>query len=227
MSVNSRLVAMARRRDTLVAVAVVGIGLTPAWLFAGWFSVLWQALWLLMGVPAVYFSWRYAPWAPTPSQDLPQILNTLQLKPNQSFCDLGAGDGRMVLWIHAATDASCTGIEVAPLQYLVGRARLAFARKPKTAMLLADIHRADLTGFDVLYMWGTAYWVTTPAFSTQMQSALRPGARLVMYQFPLHGLHPDAVDTTGLRPIYTYTMASSADSSATFQNSEMRTRRGS
>jgi hypothetical protein len=197
-------VAGSRRRDLLLTLVMVGIGLTPAWFTPIWFAAPWLITGLFLGIPAVYYSYRYAPWAPTPADDLPRILQALHLQSAQSFCDLGAGDGRLLIRVHAATGAKCTGIEVAPLQYLAARLRLALQGGPGTAMVYGDLHPTDLSGFDDLYVWGTAYWVGTPAFSEQMQHALKPGARLVSYHHPLCGLEPERVDEGGIRPIHVY-----------------------
>lgn len=198
-------VAATRRRDLLLTLVLLGIGLTPAWLTPDWLSVPWRIAGAILGPPAVYFSWRYSPWWPTPAAELPRLLQHLALAPEHTFCDLGAGDGRLVLWVHRATGAECVGIEVSPLQYLVARARLAISGTPRTTVRLGDLYRADLSRFDAVYIWGTAYLVSTPRFSQHVQAALRPGARLVSYHYPVPGLQPDTIDTDGLRPIYVYT----------------------
>ena len=195
---------MTRRRDLLQTLVWVCIGLTPAWLAPQWFAVPWLVMGVIFGVPALYYSWRYAPWVPTPAQELSRILGLLELQPGDAFCDLGAGDGRMVLRVNAATGARCVGIEGSPLQYLIARIRLAVAGNSGTNMVFGDVHACGLTEFDVLYVWGTAYWVGTPAFREHVVDSLRPGSRLVSYHYPVLGREPDRVDRGGERPIYVY-----------------------
>ena len=193
-----------RRRDLLLTAVMVGILLTPAWLLPGWASLLWQVGVVLLALPALWWSWRHAPWHPTPRADLERALTLLKLAPEQRFCDLGAGDGRVVLAAHALTGAHCVGIEVSPLPWLIGRLRLALQGGPATELWWADLYRSDLSRFDALYVWGTAYGTGTAAFVAHLEQHLRPGARVVSYHHPLPGLSPVATDTTGERPLYLY-----------------------
>ena len=183
---------------------MVGIGLTPAWLLPDAVAKPWLLCGIALGIPAVLASWRYAPWVPTPVHDLPRILAALDLSADQHFCDLGAGDGRMLTRIHAATGAQCTGFEISPLLYLLARLRLALSRSRGTHLHFGDLHRQDLSRFDALYVWGTSYWVGHPDFGERIAAAARPGARLVSYQVPVTGLEPIDVDHTGQRPLYVY-----------------------
>jgi SAM-dependent methyltransferase len=203
---DPRFVAASRRRDLLLTLVMWGIALTPAWLTPEWLSRPWLVVVGLLGLPAVYYSWRHAPWQPTPAAELPRILKHLDLGPEQTFCDLGAGDGRLLLWVHAATGATCVGIEASPLQYAVARVRLALQGTHHTSVRLGDLYAADLSGFDAVYVWGTAYSVSMPRFGERMRQTLRPGARLVSYHYPVHGLHPHVEDNEGLRPLYMYVL---------------------
>jgi cyclopropane fatty-acyl-phospholipid synthase-like methyltransferase len=110
----------------------------------------------------------------------------------------------MVLWVAGATGAHCVGLEVSALPWLVSRVRLAVQGSDRTEVRLADLYRADLSEFDVVYVWGTAYSVGTERFAARMREALRPGARLVSYHTPVPGLEPLTVDEDGQRPIWVY-----------------------
>lgn len=187
----------------LLTATLIGIAMTPAWFAPPWLAVPWQVAGVLLGVPALVISWRYAPWWPTPSAELPRILECLALEPRHAFCDLGAGDGRMVLWAHRASGATCTGIELAPLPWLVGTLRLSFAG-PCARMIRGDVFRTDLSSYDVLYVWGTDYFSATPRFGRYVRDTLKPGARLVSYQHPIPGLQPARTASGGQRPIYVY-----------------------
>jgi len=207
---DPRFVAGSRRRDLLLTLVMWCIVLTPGWLMPEWLSRLWLLVVGMLGLPAVYLSWRHAPWQPTPAADLGRILQSLDLSPEQTFCDLGAGDGRMLVWVHAATGATCVGIEASPIPWLIGRLRLALQGTGRTSIRLGDLYTADLSGFDAVYVWGTAYSVSAPRFGRRMRQTLRPGARLVSYHYPVYGLEPCAVDTEGKRPLYVYVMPDAA-----------------
>ena len=187
---------------------IVGVVLTPAWLAPPWLARPWLVLTLLFSIPAIFLSWRFAPWVPTPRAELPRLLRCMELDPSKTFCEIGAGDGRMMVWVHRQTGAQCTGLELSPLMFLVGWVRVAVRRAGR--LRFVDMYKADLSGFDVLYVWGTAYWVGTPEFADYLRGALKPGARLVSYQQPLADWAPDLVDNEGQRPIYVYSRAADA-----------------
>jgi len=157
---------------------------------------------LLFAAPALIFTWRFAPWVPTPKAELDRLLRCMDLDASQSFCELGAGDGRLMVWVHRHTGARCTGLEVSPLMFLVGWVRVTLGRAGRVRFL--DMYKADLSSYDVVYVWGTAYWVGTPEFREYLGRTLKPGARLVSYQQPLSDWTPDLVDRGGQRPIYVY-----------------------
>jgi SAM-dependent methyltransferase len=200
-SVDPASVAAGRRRDLLQTFVLLGILFTPAWLGPAWFARPWLLFSIALAGPAVALSWTHGPWVPTPRADLPRILEALRLSPGDSFCDLGCGDGRMLAWVRSATGARCTGIEAAPLLVLVAK-----LRAWGCTVRLGDLYAADLSSFDVVYVWGAPYSVGEPRFRDRVAGSMRRGARLVSYQTPIAGLEPEAVDERGMRPVYTYTI---------------------
>jgi len=183
---------------------LIGVLLTPAWFLPLWPSRVWQLAVAILGLPALWLAWRHAPWQPTPAAERARILHHLGLTSDQTFADLGAGDGRLVAWVHDATGARALGWEASALPWLVAWLRL--LRRPGATVHLADLYRADLSEVDAAYVWGTAYSVAEPRFGQRMVRALKPGARLLSYHHPVHGLDPVAVDDDGQRPLYVYTM---------------------
>jgi hypothetical protein len=198
-------VAASRRRDLLLTLVMMGILLTPAWLTPPWFSRPWEVAAVLLGAPAVFLTWHHAPWVPTPKAELPRIVRALALQPTERFCDLGAGDGRLLVWVQAATGAACTGIEAAPLLALLARLRIALSGGG-ARIRFGDLYAADLSEFDAVYVWGTAYSVGTERFRAFLQRSARPGTRLVSYHTPIPGLVPTAVDEGGQRQLFTYVL---------------------
>lgn len=196
-----------QHRDLLLTAVMIGLALTPAWFLPAWLSVPWQLVFVIVGPLALWHSWHHAPWQPTPQAELDRVLRALALAPGARFCDLGAGDGRLVARVNAATGADCTGIEVSPLLWLVAHARLLL--RPRARVRLADLYRFDLSSFDAAYVWGTAYSVDTERFGAHVRRVMRPGARLVSYHHPVHGLVPDHVDVGGQRPLFIYTIPTS------------------
>jgi SAM-dependent methyltransferase len=188
----------------LQTLVVLGIALTPGWLGPTWLTVPWTIGVLVLVGPMLVFTWVHAPWVPTPHAELPRILAALDLAPGQSFCDLGCGDGRVLLAVRRATGAICTGIEAAPALVILARLRALVRGSGGVRVRLGDLYQADLSSFDVVYVWGTPYSVGTPRFRALIERSMRPGARLVSFQTPIPGLVPTAIDTQGPRPIHVY-----------------------
>jgi hypothetical protein len=192
-----------RQRDLLLTTVMVLIALTPAWFVPRWLSVPWQVVVLVLAVPALWLTWFHGPWQATPPGDLARIVGHLGLASGQRFCDLGAGDGRIVLAVNRATGADCTGFELSPVVWAVAQIRLAVQGNAHTRVRLADLNGADLTGFDAVYVWGTAY-----SRLGDIVGRMRPGATLVSYHQPIPGLEARTVDDAGERPIWVYEVIS-------------------
>lgn len=193
-----------RRQDLLLTAVMVGIVLTPGWLLPAPWSMGWLVVTGGLAGPALWWSWSHAPWQPTPDGEWPRVVAALALQPGERFCDLGAGDGRMVLAVRRLTGADCTGIEAAPGMFVMGWLRLALQGDAATRMRFGDLYRADLAPYDVLYVWGTAYSVSQPRFGALAAAATARGARVVSYHHAIHGLQPTRTDDAGQRPLYVY-----------------------
>ncbi len=201
----SQDVARDRRQDLLLSAVMLGLLLTPAWLTPAWFARPWLLVMLLLAAPALALSWWHAPWVPTPADETPRILAALAMQEGECFCDLGAGDGRLVAAVHRTTGVRSRGVEAMPLMYLLARWRL--AGLAEATVELGDLYRADLGDVDAVYVWGTAYSVSTPGFREFLQSSLPSGARVVAYGRPLEGLEPVRTDRDGQRPLFCYVLA--------------------
>jgi len=87
---------------------------------------------------------------PTLNASATQALKLLDLKPGQTFADLGSGDGR-VLAVAASRGLVVIGYELNPLLVLAARWRL---RAYKNAQVhWGSFWRADLTGTDGVFIF--------------------------------------------------------------------------
>jgi len=59
-----------------------------------------------------------APWVPTPIWVIDRMLKMAELKANETLVDLGAGDGRIVIWAALRYKANAIGVEIDPLRCL-------------------------------------------------------------------------------------------------------------
>jgi hypothetical protein len=170
-----------RTHDLLQTTVILLMWLTPAWLLPAPWGWVWGGIVALAVAPSLWRTWWHAPWVPSPPELTEPLIAELHRGPCEVFVDLGAGDGRVLQRVHAATGAHCEGVEAVPWVWLLGQLRL--ARSP-CRLHLGDLYRAEVAHADVVFLWGTAYGLT-PALSRHLAAQLRPGARVLAYGTPL------------------------------------------
>ncbi|MEC5218202.1 SAM-dependent methyltransferase [Actimicrobium sp. GrIS 1.19] len=128
--------------------------------------------------------------------------------------DIGSGIGGLVLEL-ARTRADCqfTGIELAPLPWLISRLRGSLSGST-ARFLCGDYQKLDLEAFDVVFAYLSP--AAMPALWTKACAEMRPGALLISYAFPIPGhpadrTHPLAGDD---RQLHVWQMVSRANSTS-------------
>ena len=107
------------------------------------------------GVGFLLYWPRYgAPFVPTGNNEIEKILQKLKLKPGQIFCDVGCGDGRLVLAAVKNFGVMGIGTEINPLLVLTDRIQSKM-RGIKANFLWLDFNKKPLPKADVyyLYLW--------------------------------------------------------------------------
>ncbi|HTK60524.1 MAG TPA: methyltransferase domain-containing protein [Candidatus Baltobacteraceae bacterium] len=145
-----------------------------------------------------------APWLPTRDKDIGRILALARLKPGERFYDLGCGDGRVVA-AAAEQGAVAVGLEISFAMWLVCRVRQALGSARGAKFLLKDLFKQDLSDADAVYVYGTTA-TNARLLKPKLEAELRPGARVITYDFRIDGWEPAAIDGTPPRDkrIYLY-----------------------
>ena len=158
---------------------------------------LGYGLWLI--VPFFY----RLPWVPTAKDRARKALQMAKLQPGETFYDLGAGDGRILLLAAEEFGAQAIGVEASPLQYLFTAARCHFSGiKPKIQVRRENFYKADFSDADVVFAYMTPDHAIR--FQDRFVTQLKPGARVVMIAFDFPDWMPSDVDQDEL--IYMYEM---------------------
>ncbi len=150
----------------------------------------WIAL-LVVGsfaIPAILF----APWVPARRRDFERIAELAGLSSQETFIDLGCGAGGLVLFLAEKTKARCVGIELAPLLYLLCKARLLFCLKSSAKFLFGNFLRADISQADVLFLFGTPKGLNV-SLKEKITKEAKPTVRIVSYVFEIEGWKPERV----------------------------------
>lgn len=158
----------------------------PPLLYLGLFSLLLfanGAAWL-----------QQVPVFPSSTRATDIVRSLLPGNAKFSFIDLGCGTGHFLLDLaRSRPDGRFTGIEVAPLPYLLGRWRS--VREDAVVVQWGDFWRADFSAYDVVY----AYLSPVPMARLweKARREMRPGSLLVSNGFPIPGVCPERTYVVG------------------------------
>ena len=157
----------------------------PPWLFLAVFLLLLGWYWSTFRTQVPYY-----PSTPDVWRAVGQVL-AARLPPERSprLIDIGSGLGGLVLYLaRLRPDAECSGIELAPLPWVVSwlRARLAGGG---ARFLLGDYEKLDFSRYDAVFAY------LSPAAMAGLwhkaAAELRPGAMLLSYEFAIDARAPD------------------------------------
>lgn len=138
-------------------------------------------------------AWSMAPWVPAWKKDLPRICELAQLKPGETFYDLGCGNGKVVLFVGEKYQAKAIGIELALPLFVVCKLRQFFYRNPNISFRFGNLFTHNISDADVVYVFGMPEKLQAK-LRQKLTAELKPGARIISYVFPIRDLEPVYVD---------------------------------
>ena len=163
--------------------------------------LLIAGLWLI--VPALYG----LPWVPTRDYRIRKALQLAGLKPGEKLYDLGAGDGRVLLMAVKEFGAQATGVEIGPVQCLLGWLRIWLSghrprrgSRHRARMRCGNFYKADVHDADVVFVYLTSK--QTSRLSEKLAQELRPGARVVSVSADFPSWKPKEIDREMLIFLY-------------------------
>lgn len=122
-----------------------------------------------------------APWVPTRSQHVEQIIKDSGLQKGELFIELGCGDGRLVV-AAARAGARAIGYEVNPVMWLISWLRTLRYRK-LVSVKYHSFWGANLSQADVVMTFLMPRRMEQ--LYAKLQAELKPKARFVSYIFEL------------------------------------------
>lgn len=134
-----------------------------------------------------------APYVPSPPQVIRHMLLLAELKPQDVFFDLGAGDGRSVIMAAKNFGARAVGVELR--EDLVKKALSAVYEEglqDRVTIVNSDMFNVDLTSADVVFLY-----LTTSAnekIRPKLEAELKKGVRVVSHDYEIVGWKPVKVD---------------------------------
>ena len=137
---------------------------------------------------SVYLSRRSgAPFYPTRKNVIRQALTESGLRSGEAFYDLGAGTGKALLIAEKEFDARATGFEISTLFYIIGKINL-FIHGSRATLIKKNLFDADLKNADIVFCFLAIR--TMQKMEDKIKTGLKPGARIIVYAFPLPTMTP-------------------------------------
>jgi hypothetical protein len=130
-----------------------------------------------------------APYIPTPQAIVERMLTAGHVTPDDMVYDLGGGDGRVVITAVQLFGARAVGVEIVPDLCRKATERIKSLGLADRARMVEDsVFRVDLSPATVV----TMFFLTSSneRLKPNLEKYLRPGARIVSNQFPIHGWKP-------------------------------------
>ena len=127
-------------------------------------------------------------FVPTPQDAVDKMLELAEVKKGDKVYDLGCGDGRIVVTAAKKFGAKGVGIDIDPKRIAESQANVKSNKVEDLVTIKeADIFKEDFSDADVvtLYLLPTLNVKLIP----QLEK-LKPGARIVSYQFNMAGVKP-------------------------------------
>ena len=171
------------------------------WLILAGLFLLIAITWLV--VPALYG----LPWVPTREKRIRRAMELAELKPGETLYDLGAGDARVLVLAAKEFGANAVGIEIGPVQCLLGWLRILFSghrsrrgSRTRVRMRCGNFYKADISDADVVFVYATSF--QTSSLLPLLERTLRPGVRVVSIAADFSGWVLKAVDREHLIFLY-------------------------
>ena len=133
-----------------------------------------------------------APWHPLMPHTIRRILNFVDIRPGETICDLGCGDGLVLITAAKKYSAKGVGVEIDPIK--VGLARLLVKLKKvdeKVSIIRGNIFYFDPSDADVVYLYLTHQ--AMDKLFPEILKKLKPTVRIVSYRFCIRGMTPEKV----------------------------------
>ncbi len=155
----------------------------PSWLFLTVFVVLLAVFWSTFRTQVPYWASGPRVWT--------AVAGLLPPDRPVRVIDIGSGLGGFTLDLaRRRPQAACTGIELAPLPWLVSALRATLTAS-RARFIRGDYERLDFAAFDVVFCYLSP--AAMPALYAKCLAEMKTGSKLMSYEFIIVERQPDLV----------------------------------
>jgi len=154
------------------------------------------------GVALVYSSFAGAPYVPTSSKRIADILAWAKLKKKSTFIELGSGDGRIVRMAVAKYGVQGIGIDINPALTFLARIIARHHKLSGISFLTQNVFASELSQADTIYLFLMPQLITKliPKFKKE----LKKGTLIISHGFKLEGWNLPILHKIETEPFSTY-----------------------
>lgn len=145
----------------------------------------------------------FAPWIPSSTAMAARAFAFVQPTKNMKFADLGCGDGRILFFANKKYGMSGDGYEISIIPYYLARLRLLLHRTSTVRILRKNLYDAPINQYDLVYIYGLPRSISARLLQ-KLDSEMKPGSRLISYNFHLDNKKPIAQFHDRWRNVYVY-----------------------
>lgn len=145
----------------------------------------------------------FAPWIPSSTAMTARAFEFVRPSPQTKFADLGCGDGRILFFANKKYGMSGDGYEISIIPYYLARLRLLLHRTSAVRILRKNLYDAPLGHYDLIYIYGLPRSISTQLLP-KLDREMKPGSRLISYNFHLDNKKPIAEFHDRWRNVYVY-----------------------
>lgn len=145
-----------------------------------------------------------APWHPLLPGTVHRILKFAEIRPGETICDLGCGEGRVLITAAKKFSAKGIGVEIDPVK--VGLAWLLAKWNGvdnQVSVICGNIFDFDPKDADVVYLYLTHQ--AMDKLFPELLKKLKPTARIVSHRFCVRGMIPEKVSAD--KTLFLYQLA--------------------
>ena len=170
----------------LILPAALGASLyfsVPPWVYLACFLALVIVYWNAAGERVPLYLTNSRTWA---------ALETLIAKDASSFIDLGCGLGGVVVYLgRHRPDMVFTGIESAPIPYMVSKLRVSLFGPKNVHIRFGDMWTENFSDFDTVYAFLSPQPMTR--LYQKVDTEMRHGTTFISNSFAVEGQEPDDI----------------------------------